>query len=215
MKQIYKYATRPVTINSGGYKKGKWIIWLNLDISEISNPENEMERYECWTERLTLSSNDFAGFLSVVNPSHIATATNDEVMAILKYFDCENNLSDWMAIRKAQIQGYDCSSSVNQFFFNDIPLWLDKATRVGLVNSITIEKNAGRTMTNLWFSNHSITIGVEQALGALSQLELYALDCYNITARHLLFVEQAESIEALKDFDITADYPEMLHFSIE
>lgn len=215
MKQVYTYETKPATINNGGFKKGKWIIWLNLSVTEIVNPTCESEKFEAWTERLVLLSNDMAGFLGTVNPQHLAIATNDEIVAILKYFHAEDSLSDWIAIRKLQIQGYDCSENVNCLFINNTPLWLDKATRVGLANSITIEKHAGRTNTNLWFGNRSLSIDVDKALETLSQLELYALSCYNITAQHLLAVEQAKTIDELKEYDITADYPEMLHFSLE
>ena len=32
-------------------------------------------------------------------------------------------------------------------------IWLDKSTRVGLMNSLTIEKNAGKETSTLWFGN--------------------------------------------------------------
>ena len=32
-------------------------------------------------------------------------------------------------------------------------VWLDKSTRVGLINSLTIEKNAGKEISTLWFGN--------------------------------------------------------------
>ena len=38
------------------------------------------------------------------------------------------------------ITAYDSSSSVNAFLLNGIQVWLDKATRVGLMNSTTIAK---------------------------------------------------------------------------
>ena len=45
-------------------------------------------------------------------------------------------------IRK--IDAYDKSSDVNSFLLNGIQVWLDKDTRVGLMNSIKIEKDAGK-----------------------------------------------------------------------
>lgn len=216
MKQICKFDTKPVTINNGGYKKGHWIVWLNLNISEIENPEeNETERYQSMTDRLVMSDSSLSAFLDVVDPSHIALATIEELEKILRYFRSEYDLEAWKAIRKIQIQGYDISENVNCFYLNGLPLWLDKATRVGLVNSITIEKNSNRSETCLWFGKHHIKMGINVALEALSQLELYALECYNVMALHLVQIEQCNSVDELRSFNISSDYPEILQFKIE
>ena len=50
----------------------------------------------------------------------------------------------------AEIIAYDTSSSVNGFMLNGLLVWLDKATRVGLMNSTTIAKAAGQETTTLW-----------------------------------------------------------------
>lgn len=215
MRQICKFEAKPSTINNGGIKKGKHIVWLNFNVSEIVNSNSDNEKYQSITERLVLPSNDIVGFLEAVSSEHLAMATNEEVLSIMKYFHAEGNLSDWKALRKKQIQGYDCSNNVNIFYFNDIAIWLDKATRVGLANSINIEKNAGRDVTSLWFETHNIVVNVDIALSILAQVELYALDCYNITAQHQLSITEAESIDFLRDFIISAGYPKQLRFSTE
>lgn len=215
MKQVYKFNTEPATISNGGYKKGSWIVWLNLNVAEIEEPqENQPERFESVTDRYVLSDKTLSAFLDVVDSAHLAMASNIELEAILRYFQADEDVNSWKAIRKVQIQGYDSSNKVNQFYLNDVALWLDKATRVGLVNSITIEKEAGREETCLWFDGLMVRMKVTDALAALSQLELYALDCYNVTAQHQVAITQAQSIDELRDFDITADYPEMLQFKM-
>lgn len=109
-----------------------------------------------------------------------------------------------------EIDKYDTSSAVNSFTFKGQSIWIDKATRVGLVNSITIEKNAGKETTTLWFNNEEFTIPVDMALYMLSAIELYALECYNITARHKAEVSKLEDIDSINNYDITADYPQKL-----
>lgn len=216
MKQICKFNTRPATINDGGHKKGRWIVWLNLQVSEIEQSEdNPNEHFQSVTERLILADRSLSAFLDVVEPAHLAEATTDELEEILHYFQREYDVEAWKSIRKVQIQGYDSSENVNRFYLDDLALWLDKATRVGLVNSITIEKKAKRSTTCLWFGNHNINMGVDEALDALYQLELYALSCYNVTAQHLVQIEQYESVDELRSFDIHSDYPEMLRFKIK
>jgi hypothetical protein len=63
-------------------------------------------------------------------------------------------------------------------------VWLDKSTRVGLMNSLNIEKSSGKATSTLWFGNIKLTINTDAAIQMLSSLELYALSCYNKTAEH-------------------------------
>lgn len=216
MKQICKFNTKPTTISDGGYKKGRWTVWLNLNVSETDHTEEgQLECFQGLTARLVLPDKSISAFLDAVEPAHIALATTDELEAILNYFQSENDIEVWKSVRKIQVQGYDGSENVNRFYLDELPLWLDKATRVGLVNSITIEKNAKRSETCLWFGNYNIKMNVDAALEALSQLELYALDCYNVTAQHLVQIEKCETIDELRSFDIASGYPEMLQFKNE
>lgn len=114
------------------------------------------------------------------------------------------------AAKVAEITAYDVSDAVNSFTLNGKSLWLDKAMRVGLVNSTTIEKEAGKTETVLWFDGVSYALPVDTALQMLSQLELYALECYNVTAKHKSEVAQLATIEEVEAYDITSGYPEKL-----
>jgi len=84
-----------------------------------------------------------------------------------------------------------------------LQVWLDKATRVGLMNSLTIEKNAGKETSTLWFGNIKLEINTDAAIQMLSALELYALACYNKTAEHKVNVENLDSIEGVSNYDYT------------
>ena len=112
----------------------------------------------------------------------------------------------------AQITAYDTSSAVNSFTLQGKQMWLPKETRVGLVNSVTIEKNAGKETTVLWFGGERYELPVDTALQMLSALELYALECYNVTAAHKAAVNALESVEDVVAYDYTQGYPEKLNF---
>ena len=112
-----------------------------------------------------------------------------------------------------EIKVYDQSTAVNEFTLNGQTMWLDKATRVGLMNSISIEKEAGRTETKLWFGAIEYTIPIAQAIQMLQALELYALDCYNVTQRHISSVQELNSIEEIKQYNYTNNYPDKLIFN--
>lgn len=214
MKQICRFNTRPATIVDGGYKKGRYTVWLNLSVSEIGKPDIDSEKFESITDRLVLSNNSVASFLEVVDEQHLAIASNDELMSILKYFQSENDIESWKAIRRKQIKGYDQTEKVNRFYLSGLPLWLDKATRVGLVNSISAEKREGNEVTDLWFESIMIQLPVDDALAQLDKIELYAKNCYNVTASHIAEIEQIDNLEELQQYDITAEYPPFLELQI-
>ena len=111
-----------------------------------------------------------------------------------------------------QITEYDQSEDVNSFTLQGKQMWLPKETRVGLVNSITIEKNAGKKTTVLWFGGEKYELPVDTALQMLSALELYALECYNVTAAHKAAVNALEGVEDVVAYDYTQGYPEKLNF---
>ena len=111
-----------------------------------------------------------------------------------------------------QITEYDTSSDVNSFTLQGKQMWLPKETRVGLVNSITIEKNTGKETTILWFGGERYELPVDTALQMLSALELYAVQCYNTTAMHKANVISLESVGDVVNYDYTLHYPEKLNF---
>ena len=110
------------------------------------------------------------------------------------------------------VETYDTSDAVNSFTLQGKQMWLPKETRVGLVNSVTIEKNAGKETTILWFDGAKYELPVDTALQMLSALELYALDCYNVTAAHKADIEALTTVEDVVAYDYESDYPEKLNF---
>lgn len=113
-----------------------------------------------------------------------------------------------------EIDQYDNSSEINSFILNGIQVWLDKDTRVGLMNSINIEKKSGKTESTLWLNGICITVNCDSAIQMLSSLELYALACYNKTAEHKLNVSQLNQVSQVKEYDYKSGYPEKLVFNI-
>ena len=132
--------------------------------------------------------------------------------------DREVIISKWIESRKKykikQILEYDTSDVVNGFLLNGSHTWLDKDTRVGLVNSTTIEKNSGMTTTTLWFENHPYVVDVDKALNLLSRLEIYAKSCFNKTQEHIANVQALTTEQEIEGYDYTAGYPDQLEFTI-
>lgn len=114
----------------------------------------------------------------------------------------------------ALIKDYDKSQGVNSFMLNGRPAWLDKATRVGLINSLQIEKAAGHDTSTLWLDGQSYTIAIDVALQMLAVLELYAKDCYNVTEQHIANVMAEEDLNRVYNYNYTKGYPKRLEFNI-
>ena len=114
----------------------------------------------------------------------------------------------------AYIEKYDASSSVNSFLLNGMEVWLDKATRVGLMNSTTIAKSMGQQKTTLWLGSYQLEVDCDKAIQLLSALEMYALECFNVTAAHKKAVSELDNIEGVLTYDYKSGYPEKLKMEV-
>lgn len=144
-----------------------------------------------------------------------------EVVAYSDYLRAENKkkyegktLEEAKEILLAEIEAYDTSSSVNGFLLNGLLVWLDKATRVGLMNSTTIAKAAGQETTTLWLGGLKLVVDCDKVIQLLSALEMYALECFNVTASHKAAVGWLMGLEEVEAYDYKTGYPKMLEMSV-
>lgn len=177
------------------YELGSLMIY---HIGEALN--KELGTYECYECSMAVSSFDeeevqkaFVEFAAKMDALKLKQAKADKI---------------------AEITAYDTSSSVNGFVLNGQIVWLDKATRVGLMNSTTIERDLGSETTELWLGEHNLIIKCDLAIQLLQQLEVYALKCFNVTSTHKKEVNSLSTIEEINSYDITKDYPDKLVINI-
>ncbi len=123
-------------------------------------------------------------------------------------------LEEAKSVVTAEITSYDASSAVNSFSLNGASVWLDKATRVGLMNSTTIAKSMGSDTTTLWLGDVKLEVPCDKAIQLLSALEMYALDCFNVTAAHKKAVQELTTIEDVIAYDYTTNYPSKLEMTV-
>ena len=177
------------------YELGSLMIY---HIGEALN--KELGAYECYECSMAVSSFDeeevqkaFVKFTAKMDALKLKQAKVDKI---------------------AEIAAYDTSDKVNGFILNGQIVWLDKATRVGLMNSTTIERDLGQETTELWLGEHNLIIKCDLAIQLLQQLEVYALKCFNVTATHKKEVNSLSTIEEINSYDITKDYPDKLVINI-
>lgn len=146
----------------------------------------------------------------IINPSeHLILADGWTEYVAPVY---EPTLEDVKQGKIDEILAYDSSSSVNEFSMGGMPMWLDKATRAGLLLRFEAEGKAMRETTTLWYEGQSYTLPLAQAQQILIALELYASACYDNTQSHIAAVMALESKEAVEAYDYTTCYPEKLSF---
>lgn len=164
------------------------------------------DRYSLDEQVKILTGNDSQDIKDLKNWRHLCKGVAREVLGI------QPTLEDIKEDLIAKIDNYDTSDEVNCFYYNGVPMWLDKSTRVGLMNSTSIEKSAGADTTTLWLGSITVTLPVDDLLTMLSALELYALECYNVTANHKAEANSLQTIEEALEYDYTTGYPQKLRF---
>ena len=112
------------------------------------------------------------------------------------------------------IFNYDSSDSVNKFFIGDLPMWLDKSTRAGLLLRFQAEKSKGWTMTTLWYNNMQFPLNIDMAIEMLYTIEIYASACYDKTQRHLSEIKRLTTLQEIESYNYKEGYPEILYFQL-
>lgn len=177
------------------YELGSLMIY---HIGEVLN--KELGAYECYECSMAVSFFD---------EEEVKNAFDEYIQGIEKI-----KLQQAKQDKLQEIDTYDLSSAVNGFMLNGLLVWLDKATRVGLMNSTTIAKAAGQETTTLWLKGVKLVVGCDMAIQLLSALEMYALECFNVTASHKAAVGELKSIEEVEAYDYKSGYPKMLKMSV-
>lgn len=124
----------------------------------------------------------------------------------------EYSIDDVRKNKIAEIQEFDKSKDVNSLVLGGNVMWFDKSTRVGLFNSISIEKQMGKTNTVLWHDATKYIIPISDALSILNEIEMYALNCYNVTQSHIAAVRSLQTITEVENYNFKVGYPSKLKF---
>lgn len=134
------------------------------------------------------------------------------------WLDNPTKSADALSVAKQEVlkelTAYDASPAVNSFSVNGETAWLDKATRVGLMNSITIVKSLGYKTTTLWLGDIKYVLDCDRAIELLSKIEMYALECYNRTAAHRQAIEELTDIADVLQYDYKSGYPNKLEITL-
>ena len=90
--------------------------------------------------------------------------------------------------------------------------WLPRETRVSVMNTANILKNNNVEYMDLWLDTTHVQLSPDSVIQMLTQLEQYALGCYNKTAQHKLNVLNLSTVDEVKAYDYKSGYPKKLEF---
>lgn len=124
----------------------------------------------------------------------------------------EPTIDAYRKMKKEEILAYDSSEEVNQFSIQEHGVWLDKATRAGLMLRFQAEQAIGRPTTTLWYEGSMFELPLDSAMQMLLAIEVYASECYDNTQRHLSEVGKLNTKEEIEAYDYRSGYPQQLEF---
>jgi hypothetical protein len=161
----------------------------------------------------------FTGILNtvdgqIINPSHETLIKYGWLVWDDTPEPQKETLEDAKTEKIMEIQSYNDSTNVNEFFVNGLGVWFDKETRSNFRGSLSDALLLGETEVNLPLGGTILTLPVNTARILLAQIQRYADTCTVITSQHIAQVQELESIEDVKAFDITKDFPDKLVFQL-
>lgn len=114
----------------------------------------------------------------------------------------------------AEITAYDTSPAVNSFYLNGEQHWLDFNLRDRVFDGNERIAYKGREETSLWLDGKCFVMPIAAAQDLICTIEVYAKDCYNVTATHQAEVNKLTTIEEVEAYDYKTGYPEKLNLKV-
>lgn len=148
--------------------------------------------------------------MSTYNPTEEMILSDGWVEYIAPVY--EETIEDVRANVLRRLEDYDTSDEVNGFYVSGMHMWLDKATRVGLILRFNAETGSGKTDTSLWYNGMEFPLTLDNAIQMLYAIELYASACYDNTQKHIANIKTLETKEEIENYNFRTGYPEKLNF---
>lgn len=117
-----------------------------------------------------------------------------------------------------ELERYDESSAVNECFitYSDqlFPYWSSKSERNDLKQAVLNYRDKGYSDYRLDLRDVgvSLSFSCDALLSMLSDLEVYAIQCFNITTDHLYAIRSLTSVDSIVSYDFTTGYLPKLTF---
>lgn len=183
-----------------------------IDGDKVTKKRNDivLKKVRTITDPETGENKDVA--MNIFNPTEEMLFEDGWEIYVAPELTPEQILANAKRDKKYDINNYDSSTSVNEFYIQDMSIWLDKSTRSGLMLRFNSELAMKKENTTLWYNGISFTLPLDTAIQMLYALEVYASECYDNTQAHLANVAKLDTLDAVLEYDYTAGYPDKLYF---
>ncbi len=158
----------------------------------------------------TFSINGNTSITDLLNITALQNITVEDWKKVLEQLYGKALFKTMDVIINYKIKQYDTSQNVNSFIYNNKEYWLDKATRVGLMNLI----NCSKDNIQLVLGDEILELDLDKARNFLAELEVYASKCYVNTQKHLNATKKLLQVEDIINYDYTTGYPEKIILNV-
>lgn len=158
--------------------------------------------------------NFWDGTSIVLDDMRIFNPTDEQMIAAgyTEYVEPEPTPEELLERAKQQklfeIDEYNLSEAVDSFFLGEQQMWLTRDERTQIDESINAYEAMGATEMTKYFGGVAYTFPLILWKQMLNTLIVYASEALNVTEMHKVAVNALETVEAVENYDITADYPE-------
>lgn len=115
-------------------------------------------------------------------------------------------IDSYQPILKKKIELYDKSQAVNSFIYKGKPYWLDKQQRA----CMKMIAESGLENIEVVFDDQTVILPSEFVRQFIINLEVYAYQCYVVTAKHLQKASELLNPTDILNYDYTAGYPDKI-----
>jgi hypothetical protein len=128
----------------------------------------------------------------------------------------ERDLNDAKNEMKSKIEQYDKSEEVNGFTINNaITAWFTVEERLNYQRSVEAALSVSEDSKLTFFvGDNELSVSAKLASAMLSQIQLYADECFIVTKRHMIAMNALETIEEVDAYDYKSGYPAKLNFDL-
>lgn len=141
------------------------------------------------------------------------TITEDDTSITVHY---NQDIDDVRMMRLAQLDAYDKSTAVNEFYLGEVGLWADKDDRTTLERAVDKWEAEGNTTYPLCDEKIGVVnMPIETMRLILKDIEVYAIKCMQRTFEHKMAIKALNTIEEIQNYDFTTGYPDKLVFNIQ
>lgn len=158
--------------------------------------------------------------MQIINPTEEMLLDDGWVEYVIPELTDEQKLQNAVNNKLHDIEWYDSSSEVNSciifYMGQEMQYWANKTERSVLKTAVEDCIKVGRDSYRLDIRDLGVSIPVncEMLLMMLSQLEVYAIDCYNKTTDHIFAIKNLTTIEQIENYDYKEGYPNKLKFEV-